>query len=47
MVHDKDVFTPNMENHKVYRQMYEEVYRFIEKKNTRYFKALRKFAKER
>ena len=47
MVHDKDVFTPNAENHAVYMQMYEEVYRYIEKNNTKLFKRLRKFGKER
>ena len=47
MVHDKDVFTPNAENHAVYMQMYEEVYKYIEKNNTKLFKRLRKFGKER
>ena len=47
MVHDKDLFTPNPENHKVYMDLYNDVYRHMEKSNTKYFKKLRKFGKER
>ncbi len=46
MVHDKDVFTPNMENHKIYLDLYNDVYRHIEKDNTKYFRKLRKFGQE-
>ena len=47
MVHDKDLFTPNPENHKVYMELYNDVYRHMEKSNTKYFKKLRKLGKER
>lgn len=47
MVHDKDEFTPDPENHRVYMELYNDVYRHVEKANTRYFKKLRKFGKER
>ena len=47
MVHDKDEFTPDPENHRVYMELYNDVYRHVEKTNTRYFKKLRKFGKER
>ena len=47
MVHDKDVFTPNRENHKVYMDLYNDVYRHIEKDNTKLFRKLRKFGQER
>lgn len=46
MVHDKDVFEPNMENHRVYMELYNDVYKNIEKTNTKYFRKLRKFGKE-
>ena len=46
MVHDKDVFEPNMENHRVYMELYNDVYKNIEKTNTQYFRKLRKFGKE-
>ena len=46
MVHDKDVFMPDMENHKVYLELYNDVYRHIEKNNTKLFRKLRKFGKE-
>jgi sugar (pentulose or hexulose) kinase len=46
MVHDKDVFTPNMENHKIYLDLYNDVYRHIEKDNTKLFRKLRRFGKE-
>ena len=42
MVHDKDVFTPNKENHKKYMQIYNDVYKHIEKNNTRLFKKIKK-----
>lgn len=29
MVHIKDVFTPNMENHKIYQKLYEDVYAHV------------------
>lgn len=47
MVHDKDVFTPNMENHRIYMDLYNDVYRHIEKDNTKLFRKLRKFGKEK
>ncbi|HAN43305.1 MAG TPA: carbohydrate kinase, partial [Sphaerochaeta sp.] len=47
MVHDRDVFTPNMENHKIYMDLYNDVYRHIEKDNTKLFRKLRKFGKEK
>ncbi len=47
MVHDKDVFKPNMGNHKVYMDLYNDVYRHIEKDNTKLFRSLRKFGKEK
>ncbi|MBO4409198.1 MAG: FGGY-family carbohydrate kinase [Spirochaetales bacterium] len=46
MVHDKDVFTPDMEKHRVYMEIYNDVYSHIEKDNTKYFRKLRKFGKE-
>ena len=42
MVHDRDVFIPNKENHKVYTQIYHNVYKHIEKSNTIFFKHLKK-----
>lgn len=47
MVHDKDIFMPNPENHRVYLDLYNDVYRHIEKDNTKLFRKLRKFGKER
>ena len=47
MVHDKDEFTPDPENHKIYLDLYNDVYRHIEKDNTKLFRKLRKFGKER
>lgn len=44
MVHDKDVFIPNDENHKIYMNIYSEVYGHIEKDNTKYFRRLRRFS---
>lgn len=46
MVHDKDLFMPNMENHKVYMDLYNDVYKYVEKTNTKFFRKLRKFGKE-
>lgn len=42
MVHDKDIFMPNSENYKKYKQLYENVYRKIEKTNTSIFRAIGK-----
>ena len=42
MVHDKDVFMPNSENHKKYMAIYNFVYKNIEKDNTWLFKRIRK-----
>ena len=47
MVHDKDVFVPDPANHKVYMDLYNSVYKYIEKDNTKLFRRLRKFGKER
>ena len=47
MVHDKDVFVPDPANHKVYMDLYDSVYKYIEKDNTKLFRRLRKFGKER
>ena len=47
MVHDKDVFVPDPANHKVYMALYEDVYRHIEKDNTKLFRKLRGFGQER
>ena len=46
MVHDKDVFMPDMEKHRLYMDLYNDVYRHIEKNNTKYFRKLRKFGRE-
>ena len=42
MVHDKDTFLPNEENHKKYMEIYNGVYKHIEKDNTKLFKRIRK-----
>lgn len=47
MVHDKDVFMPNEANHRIYMDLYNDVYKHIEKKNTKYFRRLRRFGKEK
>lgn len=41
MVHDKDVFMPNMENFAKYQEIYTNVYSKIEKTNTKLFRAIR------
>ncbi len=46
MVHDKDVFKPHMGNHKIYMDLYNDVYCHIEKDNTKLFRKLRKFGRE-
>ena len=46
MVHDKDVFMPDMEKHRLYMNLYNDVYRHIEKNNTKFFRKLRKFGRE-
>lgn len=43
MVHDKDVFEPDMEKHALYMDIYNDVYRHMEKSNTWLFKRLRKY----
>ncbi len=45
MVHDKDTFLPNEENHKKYMAIYNSVYRHIEDSNTWLFKRIRKILK--
>lgn len=47
MVHDKDTFLPNDENHKKYMAIYNSVYRHIEDSNTWLFKRIRKISKVR
>lgn len=42
MVHDKDIFEPNEENHKKYMAIYNGVYKHIEKNNTYLFKRISK-----
>lgn len=45
MVHNKDIFLPNEENHEKYMEIYSQVYRHIEKNNTKLFKKIRLISK--
>lgn len=42
MVHDGDVFLPDIETHEIYDRIYNEVYKHLEKRNTKLFKKIRK-----